>query len=136
MVVRENHATEGDAAKHVDGDDTRRLLLLFDERLIGGLFRLAVAAQIFHLGVREAISTNENNETKDCDDQENHEIEGNVVVVTRDIRCDVELDYEESKEMIQELPGRRPSRCRLRIRQIWHCSTRSNRFLSGFQNSG
>lgn len=50
VIVREDHTAEGDAAKHVDGDDTRRLLLLFDERLVGGLFRLVVAAQILHLG--------------------------------------------------------------------------------------
>lgn len=68
VIVREDHTAEGDATKHVDGDDTRRLLLLFDERLVGGLFRLAVAAQILHLGVRETVSTNENNETEDCED--------------------------------------------------------------------
>ena len=68
VIVREDHTAEGDATKHVDGDDTRRFLLLFDEKLVGVLFRLAVAAQILHLGVRETVSTNENNETEDCED--------------------------------------------------------------------
>ena len=92
VVVREDHAAEGDAAKHVDGDDTRRLLLLFDERLVGGLLRLAVAAQILHLGVTAAVSTDEHDETEDCEDQENHEIEGNVVIVAGNVRRDIELD--------------------------------------------
>lgn len=58
-VVRKNHTAKGDSAEHVDGNNARRLLLLFDERLLSVLFRLAIAAQILDLVLRETTSTNE-----------------------------------------------------------------------------
>lgn len=92
VVVGENHAAEGDSAKHVDGNDTRRLLFLLDEGLVNVLFRLAIAAQILDLVLRETANADEHNKTEDRYDQEYHEIEGSVVVMSRYISCDDELD--------------------------------------------